>query len=100
MKQIYRRTTHKKLGGVASGLADYFEIDPIITRALFVFGFFIGGSTLLLYVILWFMMPKDFEVMGMNRYNGFNNFEINNPNNSNYNQANNTNLSFATVKDA
>lgn len=81
MKQIYRRTTHKKLGGVASGLADYFGIDPIITRALFVFGFFLGGSALLLYIILWFMMPKDFEVMGIN---GFGNSGFRNQNQENY----------------
>lgn len=82
MKQLYKRTTHKKLGGVASGLADYFEIDPIITRALFVVGLFVGGSSVLLYIILWFMMPKDFEVMGNN---GYGNSKPNQSNNSNDN---------------
>ncbi len=99
MKQLYKRTTHKKLGGVASGLADYFEIDPIITRALFVVGLLLGGSALFLYVVLWFMMPKDFEVMG-NRNN--NNTQSNNyNNNSNYNSNNssNNNMQFSTVKD-
>lgn len=87
MKRLYRRTTHKKVGGVASGLADYFEIDPIITRALFIFGAFLAGSTILLYLVLWFMMPKDFEVYG---YQGYG-FQTNN-NSNQYNSNNDSNL--------
>lgn len=101
MKRLYRRTTHKKVGGVASGLADYFEIDPIITRALFIFGAFLAGSTILLYLVLWFMMPKDFEVYGYQGY-GFQTNNSNNYNSNNYsansNDSNLNNMAYTPAK--
>ncbi|MBP9884403.1 MAG: PspC domain-containing protein, partial [Chitinophagales bacterium] len=42
----------KKIFGVCSGIANYFDIDPTIVRVLFVFGFLVFGSGLLLYLIL------------------------------------------------
>ncbi|MFY8160443.1 MAG: PspC domain-containing protein [Candidatus Kapaibacteriota bacterium] len=98
MKQLYKRTTHKKLGGVASGLADYFEIDPIIIRVLFLVGFFLGGSSLLLYIILWFMMPKDFEVMGNRNNNQSNNYN-NASNYNNNNNSNDNNMQYSNIKE-
>ncbi|MEO6167500.1 MAG: PspC domain-containing protein [Chitinophagales bacterium] len=47
----------KKLFGVCSGIANYFDIDPTIVRVLFVFGFLVFGSGLLLYLILAIAMP-------------------------------------------
>jgi len=50
----------KKLGGVASGLADYFEIDPTLVRVLWVVALFVGPlgmGAALAYVILWVVMP-------------------------------------------
>jgi len=47
----------KKLFGVCSGLAEYFDIDPTIVRVLFVFAFIAFGSGLLLYIILAIAMP-------------------------------------------
>ncbi|MFI5135430.1 MAG: PspC domain-containing protein [Chitinophagales bacterium] len=47
----------KKLFGVCSGLAEYFDIDPTIVRVLFVFAFLAFGSGLLLYIILAIAMP-------------------------------------------
>jgi phage shock protein PspC (stress-responsive transcriptional regulator) len=98
MKQLYKRTTHKKLGGVASGLADYFEIDPIIIRVLFLVGLFLGGSSLLLYIILWFMMPKDFEVMGNRNNNQSNNYN-NASNYNNNNNSNDNNMQYSNIKE-
>jgi phage shock protein PspC (stress-responsive transcriptional regulator) len=48
------------IGGVAAGLADYFNIDVVLMRVLFVIAIFIPVPThmVFLYVILWVVMPK------------------------------------------
>ncbi len=43
--------------GVASGLGDYFNVDPVVFRVAFVVLSFTGGVGLLLYVGLWIMVP-------------------------------------------
>jgi phage shock protein PspC (stress-responsive transcriptional regulator) len=54
-----RDTVNGKIAGVCAGLAHEFEIDPIILRAIFLLLFFGFGSGILLYLILWFLMPKN-----------------------------------------
>ena len=48
----------KKIFGVCSGLAEYFDIDPTIIRVIFVFALVVFGSGLLLYLILAILMPE------------------------------------------
>jgi phage shock protein PspC (stress-responsive transcriptional regulator) len=48
----------KKLFGVCSGLANYFDIDPTLMRILFLAAFLFFGTGLLLYVILFIVMPE------------------------------------------
>ena len=55
--QLRRSGTDKMLGGVAGGLAEYSGIDPVIWRAGFVALALAGGSGVLLYVLLWVLMP-------------------------------------------
>jgi len=57
--KIYRSSKDKKIAGVAAGLADYFNIDPVIVRILFVLGFILGGSGLILYILLWIIVPEE-----------------------------------------
>lgn len=47
----------KKLFGVCSGLANYFDIDPTLVRALFVIAFLMAGTGGLAYIVLAFIMP-------------------------------------------
>lgn len=47
----------KKLFGVCSGLANYFDIDPTVMRILFLVAFLFFGTGALLYLILWIVMP-------------------------------------------
>ena len=55
-KKLYRDDNHKILGGVCSGIAAYFGIDPVIVRVLFiVFG--ITGVGFILYILLWIFVP-------------------------------------------
>ncbi len=65
-KKLYRDTKRKVLGGVASGLANYFGIDPLWIRLILVIGvlgldiFLLGAASgffLLGYIIFWIVVP-------------------------------------------
>lgn len=56
-RKLRRDTGHKVLGGVCSGAANYFGIDVIIIRVLFLIAFFVYGTGLLLYFVLWIVVP-------------------------------------------
>ena len=58
-KRLYRSRTHRVFGGVAGGLADYFSIDVILARLLFVIVFFAGGGGFIIYIILWIITPEE-----------------------------------------
>jgi len=56
-KKIYRSNTNKTIGGVCGGIADFFNIDPVLVRVIFVlFGLF--GAGIIVYLILWIMIPQ------------------------------------------
>lgn len=76
-KRLYRNPSGSMLGGVCNGLGSYFNMNPVIFRALFLVPVFFGGMTiiwdmdvfrwvfsslnstsLLIYVILWIVIPK------------------------------------------
>lgn len=56
-KRMYRDTDNKILGGVCSGISNYLNIDPVWIRLLFVAVFFGFGTGLLIYIILWVILP-------------------------------------------
>ena len=56
--RLYRSSTSRIFGGVAGGIAEYFDVDPIIIRMLFVIIAFAGGGGVLVYVILWIAIPQ------------------------------------------
>ena len=47
----------KKILGVCSGLANYFDMDPTIMRILFIVAVFGFGSGILAYIVMAFVMP-------------------------------------------
>ena len=57
-KRLFRDAENSVIGGVCGGLAAYFRIDPVIFRLLFVIFFFAGGASILVYIILWIVLPK------------------------------------------
>ena len=56
-KQL-RRNKNKMIAGVAAGVAEYFNLDPALVRLVFVLLFLAGGPGLLLYIVLWIVMPE------------------------------------------
>lgn len=58
-KRLYRSSKSKVFGGVAGGIAEYFDIDPIIIRLLFIIIAFAGGGGILVYFIMWVAIPLE-----------------------------------------
>lgn len=56
-KRLYRSRTNTMIGGVCAGLADYFNLDPTIMRLIFVLLALLGGHGVLVYLILWLVVP-------------------------------------------
>lgn len=57
-KRLYRDEENASVGGVCAGLGHYFAIDPVIIRILFVLMVILGGSGILVYIILWAVIPE------------------------------------------
>ncbi len=56
-KKWYRSRNDRMIGGVAGGIAEYFEIDPVIVRIIFVLALFFGAG-ILAYILLWIIIPE------------------------------------------
>ena len=69
-KRLFRNINDKVIGGVASGISNYFKIDPLITRIIFITMAFLGGFGLLAYIICWIGIPagNDSESIIRKRY--------------------------------
>ena len=57
--KLRRSTTNRIIAGVAGGLGEYFNIDPTILRIAFILLTVFGGSGILIYLVLWLIMPND-----------------------------------------
>jgi phage shock protein PspC (stress-responsive transcriptional regulator) len=57
-KRLFRDTDNAMLAGVAAGLANYFGVDVLIVRLLFVIATFTGGWGILIYIVLWLLVPE------------------------------------------
>ena len=60
MRKIKRNSSKGIIGGVCEGVGEYFEIDPVLVRLLFVALFFALGSGIITYVIAWIIIPDKY----------------------------------------
>ena len=60
-KRLYRSGKDKWIAGVCGGLAEYFQIDPVIVRILFVFAVVATAvfPMFLAYIIFWIVVPRN-----------------------------------------
>ncbi|KUO60588.1 hypothetical protein APF79_02055 [bacterium BRH_c32] len=58
-ERIFRARKNKIVAGVCSGLGEYFNIDPVIVRILFVVLTVMNGIGILVYILLWIMVPEE-----------------------------------------
>jgi len=56
--KLYRSRENRMIAGVCGGLGEYFQIDPVLIRVLFVVATFGGGIGFLGYIVLWIVIPE------------------------------------------
>jgi phage shock protein C len=57
-RKLYRSRSDRKLAGVCGGLAEFFSLDPTLIRVLFVVLALAGGSGIVIYLVMWIMVPS------------------------------------------
>jgi len=79
-KKLFRNEHDKMIAGVASGLADYMQVEVTIIRLLFALStIFMAGAGLIAYIIMWIIVPVNNDPAA--RFSKFNDyFNKNNPN--------------------
>ena len=68
MKRLYRNTTDGKIAGVCSGIGDYFEIDPVIIRLLFLATFFLGAGPIVYLIALVVSVVGAYQLIGSHQW--------------------------------
>ncbi|MEO8745834.1 MAG: PspC domain-containing protein [Candidatus Dormiibacterota bacterium] len=63
----FHRSSDRIIGGVCSGLAEGFHVDPLWVRLAFVALAFVQGVGVVLYFVLWVIMPEDAKVESSSR---------------------------------
>ena len=56
-KKKLTRSDNKMVGDVCAGIGEYLGIDPTIVRIIYVLMIFFAGFGIILYLILWLIMP-------------------------------------------
>ncbi len=58
-RRLTRSSSDKILGGVCGGIAEYLDLDPTLIRLIFIILALVGGHGILVYLILWIIMPRE-----------------------------------------
>ena len=61
-RRILRSRNERMIAGVAGGLATYFSIDPLVVRLGFALLSMVNGIGIMLYVLLWLLLPNEDSV--------------------------------------
>lgn len=56
--KLTRSNDDVMVAGVAAGIAEYLAVDPVLIRLVFVLLTLFGGHGILIYLILWLVMPQ------------------------------------------
>jgi len=57
-KRLHRSRNDRKLAGVCGGIAEYYGWDPTLVRVAWIVLTLLGGSGILIYLIMWLVMPE------------------------------------------
>jgi phage shock protein PspC (stress-responsive transcriptional regulator) len=56
-KRLRLSAKERMIGGVCGGLGEFLELDPVLFRAAFLVLAVIGGLGILIYLVLWLLIP-------------------------------------------
>lgn len=59
MKKIYRSRSQRVLAGVCGGFAEYFNVDPVLVRLVWILLALMGGAGILAYLLALFLIPDE-----------------------------------------
>ena len=59
IKRLYRSKKDKMVGGVCGGLGEFFKVDPIIFRLIFLMLLFGVGSGAMIYIVMMLIVPEE-----------------------------------------
>ena len=57
-RRLQRNPDDKVIAGVASGVADFFGLDPTVVRVVWALTILLGGLGVIVYIILWIVVPE------------------------------------------
>ena len=60
-KRLYRSRTDRKIAGICGGMGQYFGVDPVLFRVVWVLLLLGMGAGLLVYLVLWLIIPNEPE---------------------------------------
>ena len=60
MKKLYRNVNDRKIAGVCSGIGEYFDVDPVLIRLIWIVFAFAAGGGIVAYLIAWVIIPERF----------------------------------------
>ena len=58
MKKLYRSENDRKIAGICAGIGEYFDIDPVLIRLIWVVFAFAAGGGIIAYLIAWMIIPE------------------------------------------
>jgi phage shock protein C len=65
--RLRRSTSDRMVAGVASGIATVLKVDPVIVRLAFLVLALLNGSGVLLYLLMWLLIPSESSVSDLPR---------------------------------
>lgn len=58
--RLYRSRSNRKIAGVCGGLAEYFSIDPVLMRVVWIILLFATAGTMIaIYLLCWVIIPEE-----------------------------------------
>jgi phage shock protein C len=58
-KTLYRSRKNRLIAGICGGIAEYFDVDPIIVRLITLILVLSAGAGLLAYIVAWIVVPEE-----------------------------------------
>jgi len=58
-RRLYRSASSRYVAGVCGGMAEYFNIDPMVVRVIWFFSVFFHGAGVLAYIAAWIIVPEN-----------------------------------------
>ena len=58
MKKLYRSSSDRVIAGICGGIGEYFNVDPVLVRLIWIVFAFAAGGGVIAYLIAWIIIPE------------------------------------------